>query len=166
MSDTDSRRGAPAEGTPGDREAARDRSAFDFRDRNQDESIAGLVRRLAEEGSHLAQQQVKLVEAEVRSGVDDLKESAGAMVGAAVLGIAGLGIVLMGLSFLLGEAMPLWLATLIVGVATLIGAYAMFAGGRHKLESSSVSVERSRRTLERAPSAISGNADEDSSNGR
>jgi len=146
-----------------DRDASRDRdrSAFRFEnDRQQDESITGLVKRLAEEGSHLAQQQMKLVEAEVRSGVADVKESAGAMAGAAVLGIAGLGVVLMGLSFLVAQVMPLWLATLIVGVATLAGAYAMFAAGKARLGSSSLGVERTRRTLERAPSAIGGNDSE------
>jgi len=149
---------------PGDveaREPRGDRSAFSFREPKDDESIGDLVRRLAEEGSHLAHQQVNLVETEVRSAVTDLKESAGAMAGAAVLGIAGIGVVLMGVSFLLGQAMPLWLATLIVGAATLVGAWAMFAGAKNNLESSSMSAERTRRTLERAPSAISGNTSEE-----
>lgn len=147
--------------------AAEGRSAFNFSaresdgtQRGSDESIPELLRRLADQGSHLAQQQAKLVEAEVRSSVNDLKEAAGAMAGAAVVGIAGLGVLLMGLSFLLGEVMELWLATLIVAVATLAGAYAMFAAGRKKLQSSSLDVERTRRTLERAPGAISGHADE------
>jgi putative superfamily III holin-X len=142
-----------------DRESTRDRErgAFNFAgEAPHDESITALVRRLADEGSHLAQQQMKLVEAEVRSGISDLKESAGAMAGAAVLGIAGVGVLLMGISFLVAQVMPLWLATLIVAVATLAGAYAMFAAGKKKLESSSLGVERTKRTLERAPSAIAG----------
>lgn len=157
---------------------AGERSAFNFRERESaaprhdahhegsDESIPELLRRLTDQGSHLAQQQAKLVEAEVRSSVNDLKEAAGAMAGAAVVGIAGLGVLLMGLSFLLGEAMDLWLATLIVAAATLAGAYAMFAAGRKKLQSSSFDVERSRRTLERAPGAISGQNEEGRRNGR
>lgn len=147
-------------------EAARDRSAFNFNAPHRDESIPALVHRLAEEGSHLAQQQLRLVEAEVRSGVDDIKQSAGAMAGAAVLGIAGIGVVLMGISFVLAQIMPLWLGTLIVGVAALIGAYAMFAGARSKLQSTSLSAERTKRTLERAPSAISGNSNESRINDR
>ena len=151
-----------------------ERSAFNFRERESgtaarggsDESIPELLRRLADQGSHLAQQQAKLVEAEVRSSVNDLKEAAGAMAGAAVVGIAGLGVLLMGLSFLLGEAMDLWLATLIVAAATLAGAYAMFAAGRSKLQSGPLDVERSRRTLERAPGAISGHSKEGLRNDR
>lgn len=140
-----------------------DKTAFNFDKRTGDESIPELLRRLADQGSHLAQQQAKLVEAEVRSSVDDLKQSAGAMAGAAVLGIAGLGVMLMGIAFLLGEIMALWAATLIVAAATLLGAYALYEGGLKKLQSSSLNVERSRRTIERAPGAVSGNTNEERS---
>lgn len=148
-----------------DRKAATtaDKAAFDFDKGTGDESIPELLRRLADQGSHLAQQQAKLVQAEVQSSVDDLKQSAGAMAGAAVLGIAGIGVLLMGLAFLLGEIMPLWAATLIVALATLAGAYAMFVAGQKKLQSSSLTVERSRRTIERAPGAVSGNSNEERS---
>lgn len=142
------------------------RSAFQFEGGAGNESLAGLVHQLAEQGSHLAQQQLRLVEAEVRSGVADVKESAGAMAGAAVLGLAGLGVLLMGIAYLLAEAMPLWLAATIVGAATLVGAYAMLAAGRKKLQSSSLGVDRTRRTLERAPTAMSGNSQKDSNDGR
>ena len=145
----------------------RESGAFNFRDRGgDDESIPELLRRLADQGSHLAQQQTKLVEAEVRSSVADLKEAAGAMAGAGVVAIAGLGVLLMGLSFLLAEAMDLWLATLIVAALTLGAAYAMYAAGRKKLQSSSMGVDRTRRTLERAPGAITGTSNEGTRNGR
>lgn len=156
----------PTKETGRETASAGDRNAFNFDKRGDDEGIPELLRRLADQGSHLAQQQAKLVQAEVQSSVDDLKQSAGAMAGAAVLGIAGLGVLLMGLAFLLGEAMPLWLATLIVAAATLAGAYAMFVAGQKKLQSSSLTAERSRRTIERAPSAVSGNTNEERSNER
>jgi hypothetical protein len=135
-------------------------SAFQFDRREEGESIPDLLRTLVHQGSRLAEQQSRLVRAEVRSAVGDLTASAGAMAGAAVLGIAGLGVVLMGLSFLVAQVMPVWLATLIVGVAALLGAYAMFAAGKKKIESSSLSMERTRHTIERAPTAMSGNANE------
>lgn len=140
-----------------------DKAAFNFDKDTGDESIPELLRRLADQGSHLAQQQAKLVQAEVQSSVDDLKQSAGAMAGAAVLGIAGLGVLLMGLAFLLGEIMPLWAATLIVALATLAGAYALYEGGLKKLQSSSLRAERTRRTIERAPDAVSGHTNEERS---
>ena len=135
------------------------RSAFTFKDEHGGQSIPDLVRQLTQQGSELAQNQLDLVQAEVRSGMNDLKQAAGAMAGAAVLGIAGLGVLLMGIAYLLAEAMPLWAATLTVAVATLAGAYAMLAAGQKKIQAASLDVDRTRRTLSRAPSAISGKED-------
>ena len=137
------------------------RSAFDFEQPKDADSIPGLLRSLADQGSHLAQQQVNLVQAEVRESVADLKMAAGAMAGAAIVALAGLGVLLMGLSYLLAEAMELWAATLIVAVATLASALFLFLRGRKKIEAAShLSVERSKRMLERAPGAISGHQNE------
>src|SRR3546814_15658179 len=68
------------------------------------DDIVGLLQQLTSQGTHLAQEQVKLVQDEVREGIEDLKAEIGAMLGAAVIGGAGFGGVLMGLSFLLGGA--------------------------------------------------------------
>jgi len=136
------------------------RSAFEFDNRRDDESIGDLVRQLIDQGTHLADKQAELVKAEVRDSVSDIKAAAGAMAGAAILGLAGLGVTLMGVAYLLSEAMELWLATLIVGLATLAIAYAMYAAGSKKLQSSSMTAERSRRTLQRAPSAIAAHTNE------
>ncbi len=135
-----------------------ERSAFNMKsDRKTDESIGGLVRELASEVAHLADKQAELVKAEISASVTDAREAAGAMAGAAILGLAGLGVTLMGIAYLLGEFMSLWLATLIVGIAALAGAYALYAGGREKLKSTSMTAGRTRHTLERAPEALSGN---------
>ena len=90
----------------------------------------------------------------------ELAAAGAALGGAGVVAIAGLGVLLMVLSFLLATALPLWAATLIVAAATLIVAYVMFAAGRKKIAHSSLSMDRTRRTLERAPAALSGNANE------
>lgn len=142
------------------------RSAFGFEQSERRDTIPDLIRQLTEQGAHLAQQQANLVQAEIRSGVNDMKAAAGAMAGAAIVGLAGLGVTLMGVAYLLAEAMELWLATLIVGLVTLGIAYAMFAGGKKKLQSSSLSVDRTRRTVERAPGAISGHQNEVRNHGR
>lgn len=141
---------------PGATERRGDGSAFRFEQQRSDEGIGDLVRRLADQGAQLAQQQTALVGAEIREAIDDLKKSVAAFAGAAVVGIAGLGVFLMGVAFLLAEAMELWLATLLVALATLGGALALFVAGRNKLQSDSISVERSRRTLERTPDALGG----------
>lgn len=153
----DSQRAAARTGAPDTGPARRDESsAFNFNSRRDDESLTGLVSDLARQGGHLAEQQSRLIQAEVGSAIGDLKESIAAFSGAAILGIAAVGVVLMAISFLLGSAMPLWLGTLIVGVVALGVAYAMCIAGRNKLKAKSMTLDRTRHTMERAPAALSG----------
>jgi hypothetical protein len=134
--------------------------AFRFDREREDESVADLVSDLAHQGGHLAEQQSRLIQAEVTSAIGDLKESIGAFSGAAVLGIASLGVLLMAVSFLLGSVMPLWLGTLIVGVVSVGIAYALCVAGRKKLQTKSMTLDRTREMIERAPSAVTGNESE------
>lgn len=121
------------------------------------DNIVDLVRQLTSQGSHLAEQQLQLILAEVRETTTDLKVAVAAMLGAAVVGIAGLGVVLMGLAYILADAIEdLGLATLIVGVITLIVAAVLYGGARKKMNAAHLSPERSRRTLERTPDAVRG----------
>jgi ABC-type nickel/cobalt efflux system permease component RcnA len=122
--------------------------------RPADEGISGLLRTLADQSSHLVQQQVQLVQAEVRESVADVKLAVGAMAGAAIVGIAGLGVLLMAFAYLLAEAMELWLATLIVALVTLLGAYILYRGGMKKIQDSAFHMDRTKRTLERTPDAV------------
>lgn len=148
---------APDERGPARRDQS---SAFNFNPTRNEESLTGLVGELAHQGGHLAEQQARLVQAEVRSAITDLKESMAAMAGAAVLGIASIGVFLMAISYLLGSAMPLWLGTLIVAVVSMGIAYAMYSAGQKKLESRAMTLDRTRHTMERAPAAVSGNESE------
>src|SRR3546814_17462484 len=83
------------------------------------DDIVGLLQHLTYQGTHLAQEQVKLVQADVREGIDDLKAAIGAMLGDEVVCVAGFGVFLMALSFLMGAAIDtLGLATQnVAGVA-------------------------------------------------
>jgi putative superfamily III holin-X len=121
------------------------------------DNIVDLVRQLTSQGSHLAEQQLQLILAEVRETTNDLKVAVAGMLGAAVVGIAGLGVLLMGLAYLLSDAIDnLGLATLIVGIVTLVVAAILYAGARKKMNAAHLSPERSRRTLERTPDAVRG----------
>lgn len=121
------------------------------------DNIVDLVRQLAHQGTHLAEQQVNLLKAEVRESAAEVKVAVGSLAGAAVVGIAGLGVLLMGIAYLLGDAIDnTGLATLIVGVATLVVAWLMYSAGRKKMSAAELSPDRSRRTLERTPEAVSG----------
>lgn len=121
-------------------------------------NLVDLLSKLTSQGSHLAQQQLALVQAEIREAVDDLKAAITAMAGAAVVGISGLGVTLMALAYLLGDLIEnLGLATLIVGLLTLLAAYLMYAAGKKKLDTANLKPERSIETVERTPDAATGN---------
>ena len=123
-----------------------------------DDNIVDLLKQLAGQGSHLAEQQLNLIKAEIREATTDLKMAAGGMAGAAVVGIAGLGVVLMGLAYLLGDAIDnLGLATLIVGLATLGLAFLLYKGAAKKMSAAHLAPDRTQRTLQRTPDAARGN---------
>jgi uncharacterized membrane protein YqjE len=123
-----------------------------------DDNVVELVKRLSQQGTHLAQEQLNLVKAEMREAVADLKRSIVTLLAAAVLGISGLGVTLMGIAYLLGDAIDdRDLATLLVGVTVLIIALALFAAGRKKLAASNLKPARTIDTAERIPDAVTGN---------
>jgi uncharacterized membrane protein YqjE len=123
----------------------------------ESDNVVDLLKQLALQGSHLAEQQLALIKAEMRESTAELKSAAGAMAGAAVVGLAGLGVVLMGLAFLLGSAIDNTpLATLIVGLATLAIAFFLYRAGASKMSATHLSPERTQRTLQRTPDAVRG----------
>ena len=123
-----------------------------------DENVVDLISRLTSQSAHLAQEQVALFQAEMRESVTELKVAVGAMAGAAVLGVAGLGVTLMGIAYLIGDAIgDRDLATLLVGIATLIIAGIMYASARSKLSANELKPDRTIATAERTPDAATGN---------
>lgn len=121
------------------------------------DNVVDLLKQLTQQGGHLAEQQVALVKAEVREAADDVKTAVGGFAGAAVIGIAGLGVLLMGLGHLLGDALDnLGLGILIVGIATLVIAGIMYSGARKKMSATHLAPDRTVRTLERTPDAATG----------
>ncbi|MGB3806634.1 MAG: phage holin family protein [Erythrobacter sp.] len=125
--------------------------------RKDDENVVDLIGRLTSQSAHLAQQQVSLVQAEMRETADDIKKGVGSMLGAAVLGISGLGVTLMGIAYLIGDAIgDRDLATLLVGLAVLLIAAIMYFGAKSKLNTANAKPERTIETAERLPHAAQG----------
>jgi len=122
-----------------------------------DDNVVDLLGRLTSQSAHLAQQQVNLVQAEMRESVSEIQESIASLLGAAVLGIAGLGVTLMGIAYLIGDAIDdRDLATLLVGIATLIIAGILYAVARGKMKEANLKPERTIDTVERTPDAATG----------
>ena len=123
----------------------------------REDNIVDLIGHLTQQSGHLAQEQLNLVQAEVREGIDDLKQAVASMLGAAVLGISGLGVTLMGIAYIIGDAIDdRDLATLLVGIAVLIIAGILYAAARKKLAASHLKPERSINTAERTAKAVQG----------
>lgn len=123
----------------------------------EEHDVIDLVGRLTRQGTHLAKEQVALMQAELREAVADLKAAIGALAGSATLGIAGLVVLLMGLAYWLGNAIEnVALATIIVGALTLIVAGIMAAGARKKLSSTNLKPQRTIETAEDTPAAATG----------
>jgi hypothetical protein len=121
------------------------------------DNIVDLIRQLAGQGSQLAEQQLSLVKAEIREATGDMKTAIGALVGAAVVGMAGLGVTLMGVAYLVGQAIDnVALATLLVGLVTLGLAYVLYSGASKKMSNAHLTPERTQRTLERTPDIARG----------
>jgi uncharacterized membrane protein YqjE len=121
------------------------------------DNVVDLLRTLVGQGTHLADQQLQLIKAEVREAGSDIKTAGATFVGAAVVGISGLGVTLMGLAYLLAKVIDdLALATLIVGVATLVIGFIMYRSAVGGLKTASLSPERTERTLQRTPNALRG----------
>jgi hypothetical protein len=121
------------------------------------DNIVDLLKQLAGQGTHLAEQQLTLVKAEIREATGDLKTAIGGLVGAAVVGMAGLGVTLMGVAYLLGQAIDnVALATLLVGLATLALAYVLYSAASKKMSNAHLAPERTQRTLERTPDIARG----------
>lgn len=122
-----------------------------------DDDIPSLLRALVGQGSHLAEQQLALLKAEVRASAENLKMAVSAVIGAAVVGIAGLGVLLMGLAYLLADAINhLGLATLIVGIVSLAIAFILYRSAMAKMRATDLAPERTQHTLERTPAALRG----------
>jgi hypothetical protein len=124
---------------------------------SEDHNIVDLVSRLTQQGAHLAREQVSLMQAEVREAATDVKVAVGAMAAAAVVGIAGLGVLLMGIAYYVGAALEdVPLGTTLVGIATLVIALILYASGRKKIGASQLRPDRSLDTLADTPAAATG----------
>jgi F0F1-type ATP synthase assembly protein I len=121
------------------------------------DNLVDLVGKLTSQGAHLAQEQVALMQAEVREAASDVKQAIAAYAGAAVLGLAGLGVTLMGVGWLLGDAIENGpLGVLIVGIVALVVAAILYSGAAKKTKAAHLKPERTIRTLADTPDAATG----------
>lgn len=97
-------------------------------------SIAELIKQLADDLSTLLSKEVALAKAEVREAANTAKKGAGSLIGGIVLMLCGVLYLLLAAVFALSLVMDTWLAALIVGAVVLIVGIIMFKAGQKKME--------------------------------
>ncbi|MFA9200914.1 MAG: phage holin family protein [Cypionkella sp.] len=121
------------------------------------DNVVDLLSKLTSQGAHLAQEQVALMQAEVREAASDVKQAVAAYAGAAVLGLTGLGVTATGLGFWLGDAIDnLPLGIIIVGVITLIIAAVLYSSAKAKTSAAHLKPQRTIRTVADTPDVLTG----------
>ena len=119
----------------------------DVRPDVEDRSLGDIIGEIAEDLSRLVRQEIDLAKTEARQEVTKLGKGAGMLGGA---GLAAHLLLLFGsvaLMLVLGRAMPLDLAALIVAVIWAIVAAVLAARGRRQLQSFDPKLETTTQTL-------------------
>src|SRR5262245_38553205 len=98
-----------------------------------DASLADLTKRLTEQVSRLAHEEIELAKAEMTEKGKRAGLGAGMFGGAGVLGVFALGVLTACVVAALDLAMPLWLATLVVGLAYALGAGVLVLVGKREV---------------------------------
>jgi len=99
----------------------------------RERGVGELVKELADQTSTLVRQEIQLAQAEVTQKGKVAGKGAGLLAGAAVFGLLMLGALTATIVAALDEAMPIWLAALIVTVLWAIVAFALFKAGQTAL---------------------------------
>ena len=117
-------------------------------DRPEDASLADLTKRLTEQVSRLAHQEIELAKAEMSEKGKRAGLGVGMFGGAALVGLFALGVLTACVVAALDLAMPLWLATLIVGLAYALGAGVLVLIGRREVrQATPLAPERTKESV-------------------
>lgn len=113
----------------------------------RDETMTGLLRRLADDLSTLFRKEIALARAELKVSLNEAKTGiASVAAGGAVL-FAGFLVLLAMAVLALAEVMEPWAAALIVGAVVTIVGFIMLQAGRKKLDADSLDPSLTRESL-------------------
>lgn len=122
----------------------------------QNHSLAGLVRQLANDITSLFTKELALAKVEVSHSIHDAKAGAVSLLSGGSILYAGFLFLLLAGVLALGQVVELWMAALIVGgVVTVIGMI-MVASGKKKMRASSFKPEHTIEAMEKDKRAMRG----------
>lgn len=120
------------------------------------ESVASLIRRLADEVTELFGQELALFKTETMGAIGDTRTAIGSLAtGGAVL-FAGFLFLLFAAYLGLANVVEPWLAALIVGGVAVIVGWIMVSAGKKKLEPSSFRPRRTEESLKKDRDMVKG----------
>ena len=94
---------------------------------SEDESVAALVQRMGADVRRIVRAEIALVQLRVTAALRVFKAAGGGLVAAAVLALAGFGIVMAGVVMVVALLIPTWLAAFAVGGGLLLVAAVLVA---------------------------------------
>jgi drug/metabolite transporter (DMT)-like permease len=112
-----------------------------------DKSVKSLLAELANNVTRLVRQELQLVQVETSEKTSQALEGVFVIIGGLLLAFAALLILLQALVVGLSEFMEPWLASLIVGVAVAVIAFALIKYGQNNLKASSLTPDRTIRVM-------------------
>ena len=134
-----------------------------------DEGVATLLGGIVQDARRLLEEQLQLFQVEIRNDFHRTVNSAISLVAGAVVGLAGVVTLGIGVAYLLGRVwpdLPLWVAFVIVGgVVTAIGL-ALFFTGMSRLNAGSMVPDKSIKELKENINAVLSEAKEESNGKR
>lgn len=115
-----------------------------------------LIRHLIDDLALLFRKELALAGSEVSQSLDDTKKGVASLISGVMVLNSGYLLLLVAATLGLGQIMELWLAALIVGgVVTIIGLI-MVAGGKKKLEPSSLKPTRTMDSVQKDKESVEG----------
>jgi uncharacterized membrane protein YqjE len=102
---------------------------------NQEPTLGELVMGLTDDITTLVRKEVELAKTELQENIKEGAAAGGMIAAGGMVAYAGLILVLIAIAIALGQWWDnLWLATLVVGIVTLLLGWAIFNGGKNQLK--------------------------------
>ncbi|MGB3627263.1 MAG: phage holin family protein [Henriciella sp.] len=113
----------------------------------ESKSTPQLIRETFGQVSDILQKEVRLARAEFKEGMGNIKSGLTMTVLGAAFAISGLTVLLGGIAVGLASVMSLWLAAVIIGVASLLIALIVINMGSSRLDPGELEPERTEKTM-------------------